>query len=248
MKLHLLSNAKRAAVAALAAASLLPASNAQAADVVVTLDRAFLERAVEDAVTRTAVAAEPRLYWGHVSGRRVEITRKDQDSINIDLDLAFDVKNAPDPEIDVDVEIGFHCFYADPDVNLAVPKWDVDVNFPTWLVVATGGLSWVANHVVNVIVDKKLRSVDDIRQQLVQQVNQQLGQVGFEFCPAFNVTPSANVQVVFGAGSECSAGQRRQSPCPSNTTGSGYTYFCVNGYWERTGVCEPKAPPGGQQP
>ena len=175
MKLHLMSTGKRAAVAALAAASLLPASSAQAADVVVTLDRAFLERAVEDAVTRTAVAAEPRLYWGHVSGRRVEITREDQDSINIDLDLAFDVKNAPDPEI------------------------DVDVNFPTWLVVATGGLSWVANHVVNVIVDKKLRSVDDMRQQVMQQVNQQLGQVGFQFCPAFNVTPGANVEVVFGA-------------------------------------------------
>ena len=248
MKFQTSSTAKRAAVAALAAASLLPASNAGAADIVVTLDRAFLERAVEEAVTRTAIAGEPRLYWGHVSGRRVEVTRKDQDSINIDLDLAFDLKNAPDPEVDVDVEVGFNCFWGDPDVNLAVPKYDVDVNFPTWLVVATGGLSWVANHVVNVIVDKKLRSMDDVKQQVMQQVNAQLGQTGFDFCPAFNVTSGGNVQVSFGAGSECSAGQTRRSACPSNTTGSGYTDICVNGYWERTGVCEPKAPPGGYQP
>ncbi|HMJ15750.1 MAG TPA: hypothetical protein VK524_30245, partial [Polyangiaceae bacterium] len=59
----------RSGIAACTAASLalLPTGSAGAADVVVTLDRAFLERAVEDAITRTAIAAEPRLHWGHVS-------------------------------------------------------------------------------------------------------------------------------------------------------------------------------------
>jgi hypothetical protein len=238
----------RSYVLAAAACSVLvsvPSGSAQAQDAVVTLDRAFLERAVEDAITSTIVAAEPRLYWGKVSGRRVEVSRKDQDSINVDLDLAFDA-GPVDPEVDVDVEVGFGCFWGAPDINLSVPRFDVDVNFPTWLIVATGGLSWVANHVVNVVIDRKLQSMDALRRELVEKVNERLGEVGFDYCPAFDVTSAANVQVIFGSGSECSPGQQSYRRCPSNTTGSGYTDICVNGYWERTGHCEPKPPPGGQ--
>jgi hypothetical protein len=234
-------------VALTSGAALLAApTTARGADVVVTLDRAFLERAVEEAVTRTVIAAAPKLYWGHVSGRRVEITRKDVDSLNIDLDLAYDY-GPVDPEVDVNIEVGFGCFYGAPDVNLSVPRFDVDVNFPTWLIVATGGLSYAINHIANVVIDKKIRSMNDLKQSLVTQVNERLGQQGFEFCPAFNVTSGTDVQVIFGVGSECSPGQQRRRSCPSNTTGSGYTDICVNGYWERTGVCEPKAPPGGHQ-
>jgi hypothetical protein len=43
-----------------------PLRTAHAADVVITLDRGFLERVVEDAVTQIVIAAEPRLHWGHV--------------------------------------------------------------------------------------------------------------------------------------------------------------------------------------
>jgi hypothetical protein len=231
----------------LALCTLVAAPSVRAQDYVVTLERSFLERAVEDAVTQTVLASEPALHWGHVSGRRVEVTRKDQDSINIDLDLAFDT--VIDPEVDVDIEVGFGCFWAAPDLKLSLPRFDVDVNFPWYVDVATGGLSWVGGHVANVIIDRKIASMEAVRRQLVQTINQQLGQVGFELCPAFEVTEGGAVRVIFGQGSECTPGQTRHKRCPSNTQGSGYDDTCINGYWERTGgICEPVAPPGGEQP
>jgi hypothetical protein len=226
-----------------------PLGTAHAADVVITLDRGFLERAVEDAVTQTVIAAEPRLHWGHVSGRRAEITRNDSDAINVDLDLAFDVSVAPDPEVDVDIEIGFDCFWADPDVKLSIPRFDVDVSFPWYVNVATMGLSWVAGHVGNVIIDKKIDSMDQMKEEIVHEINERLGDVGFDFCPAFTVTEGADVKVIFGQGSECTPGQEEHQACPANWYGPGYDESCINGYWERTGGwCEPQAPPGGQQP
>jgi len=160
---------------------------------------------------------------------------------------AFDT--VTDPEVDVDIEVGFGCFWADPDLKLSLPNFDVEVNFPWYVDVATGGLSWVSGHVINVIIDREIESMDAVRQQLVHTISDELGQVGFEFCPAFEVTQDTDIRVVFGEGSECTPGQMRHKGCPSNTQGSGYDETCINGYWERTGgVCEPMAPPGGEQP
>lgn len=52
-----------------------------------------------------------------------------------------------------------------------------------------------------------------------------------------------------GICNECTNGQTKQNGCSADETGIGYTYLCVNGYWKAAGGwCEPKAPPGGQQP
>jgi hypothetical protein len=226
-----------------------PLGTAHAADVVITLDRGFLERAVEDAITQTVIAEEPDLHWGHVSGRRVEITRNDDNAINVDLDLAFDVSVVGDPEVDVDIEIGFDCFWADPDVKLAIPRFDVDVSFPWYVNVYTMGLSWVGGYVADIIIDKEIDSMDQVKEEIVHEINEQLGEVGFDVCPAFNVTSDANVEVIFGQGSECTPGEEDHQSCPANHSGPGYDLSCINGYWERTGgQCEPVAPPGGERP
>lgn len=229
-------------------AALAVHSPARAADYEVTLSRSFLERVAEDAVTAEILTAEPALHWGHVSGRRVEISRRSQSQIDVDLDLAYEVDNFPDPEVDVDITLGFSCFYARPDINLAVPNIDVSVNFPWYIDVATLGLTWVGTHVANVIIDNQIRGMAEMKAKVIAEINAQLGAASFEFCPTFAVTPAADVTVAFGEGNECSPGQQRHLRCPSNQVGPGTDQTCVNGYWEGFRDCEPKAPPGGQRP
>ncbi len=226
------------------------AGSAQAADYQITLDRGFLERAVEDAVTTTMITADPKLYWGHVSGRRVEISRKSASTISIDLDLAYRLPSIiPDPEVDVDIDVGFSCFYAHPDVNLSIPYANVSTNFPWYIDVATLGFSWVASTVANAVISNKIASMEKVKQNIIGKINEQLGMVVFDFCPAFNVTSGADVQVIFGLGNECTPGATRHKACGAHYEGPGWDDDCINGYWERTGgYCEPSAPPGGQRP
>jgi hypothetical protein len=237
-------------MAACAASAMLPWAPpvARAADYEVTLSRAFLERLAEDAVTSEILTADPDLHWGQVSGRRVEVSRRSQTQIDVDLDLAYAIDNFPDPEVDVDITLGFSCFYARPDINMALPNLDVSVNFPWYVDVATLGLSWVGTHVANVIIDNKLRGMAEMKAKVIAEINDQLGAASFEFCPAFAVTTQGDVIASFGEGDECSPGQRRHLACPRNQVGSGTDQHCVNGYWEGVRDCEPKAPPGGQRP
>ncbi len=48
------------------------------------------------------------LYWGHLHGRAVEVTKKDDHTLHVDLDLAAGV-TGPNPEIDVDMDVGISC-------------------------------------------------------------------------------------------------------------------------------------------
>jgi hypothetical protein len=233
------------ALLALAVMQLIATTRASAADYELTLTRGFLERIVEDAVTATVLTADDSVYWGHVSGPRVEISRQSAQQIAIDLDLAYALDNFSDPEVDVNIVVGFSCFYAQPDVNLSVPDLDVSVSFPWYIDVATLGFAWVGAHVANVVIDNKISSMEQVKQQVVAEINAQLGAASFEFCPEFSVTPDANVKVSFGYGDECAFGETRHLPCTGNTHGSGTHQTCINGYWEGQRDCEPNAPPGG---
>jgi hypothetical protein len=48
------------------------------------------------------------MYWGHLHGRGVEVTRKSADTLAVDLDLAVDIPG-PDPEVDVDFTLRVTC-------------------------------------------------------------------------------------------------------------------------------------------
>jgi len=50
-----------------------------------------------------------KLYWGHISGRPVEATRVDSNTLHVDLDLAYRVNNWWDPEVDVDFDLDLSC-------------------------------------------------------------------------------------------------------------------------------------------
>ncbi len=66
---------------------------------------------VEDTVKGQvdAFIAGTDLYFGHIYGRPVEAVRKDNDSLSVDLDLAYSVDYWFDPEVDVDFDLDFSC-------------------------------------------------------------------------------------------------------------------------------------------
>jgi hypothetical protein len=233
-------------LAAVALLTLAP-REARADNIVITLDRSFLERAAEDAIEATTFE-DTHLYWGHVHGRRVEVTRKNSNTIYVDFDLAYAVSNFPDPEVDVDLQINFHCFYAEPDIKLAIPDVDVDVNFPWYIDVATSGLTWIVTTVADRFINDAVAHSQAIKEEVMAKVNETVD-VPLTFCPDFNVTSSGDVQVIIGQGGECTNGQTKHRHCSGNYTGPGFDDLCINGYWETVGGwCEPKPPPGGQQP
>jgi hypothetical protein len=235
---------RRAGVAATCALALLTLAlrEARSDNIVITLDRGFLERTVEDAVT-LGMAAEPALYWGHVSGRRVEVTRQDEDTINVDLDLAYALSHFPNPEVDVDLQIRFNCFWVRPDIDISIPDLDVDVDFPWYIDVGTAGLTWIFDHIADHFIAKKIDHSQAIKQEVLAKVNEAV-HVPLTYCPAFNVTADGDVQVILGHGNECTDGQTKHRRCLSGSRGSGYDDLCINGYWETVSSdCEPYCGP-----
>jgi hypothetical protein len=67
------------------------------------LSRTELESRIESMVG-TAIHGNP-LYWGHLNGRAVEVSRKDNNTVHVDVDLALDVNNWWDPAVDLDFDI-----------------------------------------------------------------------------------------------------------------------------------------------
>jgi hypothetical protein len=49
------------------------------------------------------------LYWGHISGRRVEVERAGIRSLRVDIDLAYRVNNWFDPGVDMDFNLNLSC-------------------------------------------------------------------------------------------------------------------------------------------
>lgn len=71
------------------------------------LERSALEKIIEGVIGHTIIRNP--LYWGDISGRPVEVTRKDQRALHVDLDLSYDKDLSTDPEVDIDFDIRFGC-------------------------------------------------------------------------------------------------------------------------------------------
>jgi hypothetical protein len=77
------------------------------------------------------------LYWGHLHGRAVEVKRKNATTIGVDLDLAKVQKWLPNPEVDVDFDLGFTC--ENGRIQVALKNFDVDAYEPWFVHVLTLG-------------------------------------------------------------------------------------------------------------
>lgn len=68
------------------------------------IKQAELEQRIESIIGHY-IHADKKIQWGKLSGRGVEVTYKDAQTIHVDLDLKADVSKFPDAAIDVDFDI-----------------------------------------------------------------------------------------------------------------------------------------------
>jgi hypothetical protein len=101
------------------------------------LSRAELESRIEGIVGNEIKGQS--VYWGHLYGRAVEVTKKDDRTIHVDLDLAYDLTALPDPEIDFDFDVSFSC--SNGRVVLTIKNVKVNVE-TAWYVEVLGAIIW----------------------------------------------------------------------------------------------------------
>jgi hypothetical protein len=98
------------------------------------------------------------LYWGHLHGAGVEASRgcpataPTCNSIHVDLDLAADVNNAPDPEVDVDFDLKFECTGGAITITTENVVIDADSSW-FWEVLSFGVMNLVDGEVEDKVQD-----------------------------------------------------------------------------------------------
>lgn len=104
-----------------------------------TFPRAEIEDYLDAAIS-DGLQNQDRIRWGHISGRRVEVSRADEDIIHIDLDLAANAKDPlPDPEVDVDLYVRIRS--TGQEILAELVDMAVDVNYPTYVDLLTLGVA-----------------------------------------------------------------------------------------------------------
>lgn len=73
------------------------------------ITRPVIESRIEAAVGHHMTATGKNLKWGKLHGRPVEVTRKDDVTLHVDLDLKYPVAAWPDLEVDVDFDMRLQC-------------------------------------------------------------------------------------------------------------------------------------------
>ncbi len=68
------------------------------------IKQAELEKRIESIIGHY-IHSDKRVQWGKLSGRGVEVTYKNAQTVHVDLDLKADINNFPDAAIDVDFDI-----------------------------------------------------------------------------------------------------------------------------------------------
>lgn len=142
------------------------------------LPRVELESRIESLVGHTIHGQQ--LYWGHLHGRAVEVSRTDSSTIHVDLDLAASVPVIWDPEVDVDFDIRFACNGG--QISLTVMNAEVDTDYPWYIDIFT------------------LTLLDDVIQLFVpDSLNDSLNNImttldtGAGFCPQITVSSDGGV-------------------------------------------------------
>jgi len=108
------------------------------------------------------------LYWGHIYGAPVEVTygcptgTQNCSTIHVDLDLAADVNNLPDPSVDIDFDVDFQC--ANGQLSITTSNFTSSVNY-----------SWIYDlfslGLVNLLEGEIENRIEDAWQQIAQDIN-----------------------------------------------------------------------------
>jgi len=144
---------------------------------IAVLERAELESRIEGMVGH--LIRGNALYWGHLFGRAVEVSRaRISNSVHVDLDLAYDVPLAPDPEVDVDFDLVFSCSSGTVNITPKNVKHSVHTNIPL--------LGSLLDPVINFLVQKLGPNVSKVSQVIKVDT-------GSSICPRFLVTSTGDV-------------------------------------------------------
>jgi hypothetical protein len=234
------------ALVGVGATALVPAQAEAQENFRVTVYRHTLEQAMKQAVETSVRRDYPDIYF--TGSRHVTVSRHTPNTMHIDLDMSYALNNVPNPSVDVDFRVEFKCQPSHPDLNIAVPYVDVDVNFPWWVDVGTGGLSWVGNLVADVFVERMQLDTRRLREELVAKINQTVN-LPLDRCLSYEMQSSGDLVISDRPGTECTGNQTKHVRCGAGTTGPGRDYTCNNGRWQLIdGYCEARTPDGGDVP
>ncbi len=100
-----------------------------------------------------------KLYWGHLHGRAVEVTKKDDQTIHVDLDLAYGVTALPDPEVDIDFDLRFACSAG--EITLTTLNVDVDVDSAWYYEVVSLGLIEILDYKVENGIEDAFTAINE---------------------------------------------------------------------------------------
>jgi len=108
------------------------------------------------------------LYWGHLHGDAVEVTygcpagTQNCNKIHVDLDLAANVNNLPDPSVDVDFDINFQC--SNGALNITTTNFTTNVD-SSWIYEV---LSLGLINILDVVVEGR---IEKAWEQIAQNIN-----------------------------------------------------------------------------
>ena len=144
---------------------------------IAVLERTELESRIEGMVGHYIHGND--LYWGHLYGRAVEITKASiSNAIHVDLDLSVDISWVPDPEVDVDFDVVFSC--TSGVVNISVK------NLKKWVGYDVPILGTLVNPIVNYLATLFGPALKAVFSAI--QVN-----TGSTTCPTFFINSNADV-------------------------------------------------------
>lgn len=90
-----------------------------------------------------------------VSERRQPVVEVDRRGVNVRAYFKINIENAPDPNLDVDCVIGLGV--EDGSVAVSFRRFDVDLDWPRWVTIASAGISKFAEQVIEDLVERNMK-------------------------------------------------------------------------------------------
>ncbi len=125
-----------------------------------------------------------RLYWGHLHGRGVEVTKRDDQTLHVDLDLAVEVPGF-NPEVDIDFDLVIAC--GGGKISAVTRNMKVDVDSSWYAEVLSLSGYDALDHILRGIIRSSLEPVS-----FVQDTGQPL-------CPLITVGANGDVSLLVPA-------------------------------------------------
>lgn len=125
------------------------------------IPRQEVESRIEGMVGHHLTTSGKKVKWGKLRGRGVEAKRRNDTTLDIDLDLKYPVRLLPDMEVDVNFDLAFSCSAG--IVSVAVQNMKVNVD-SSWLTefLSLGVVEFLDRHMSRQIAGAMRRQLSSI--------------------------------------------------------------------------------------